>query len=359
VSAAVQTYRIDRSYDWNYAHGPSFPGRLPRVPRTPDKTFLGHPVRSRVGIAAGLLLNSRWIRLYSRLGFDILTYKTVRGRARRCHPMPNWVWIDRDAPLQVSRPDEVVRSTPRRPFDPALVTSAVSFGMPSRDPAIWTADVRRARRMLRPGQVLVVSVVASPEDGQDATAMVEDFARLAALAADAGAHTVEANLSCPNVSSAEGTVYLDPALSGRVARAMRHAAGRTPVALKAGHFGDARVLERFLREVAGHAAAVVLVNGITRRIVDRRGRPAFGRGREHAGILGHAIHQASVANVRAAKAIIERERLGLEVVAVGGVLSAGDAADYFEAGAHAVLAGAAPMFDPYLAVTFKEAHPEW
>ena len=43
---------------------------------------------------------------------------------------------------------------------------------------------------------------------------MRDFGDLAAMAREAGAQLVEANLSCPNVQSAEGELYHDAALSG-------------------------------------------------------------------------------------------------------------------------------------------------
>jgi predicted dehydrogenase len=88
------TYRTDRSYAWNYEHGPIWAGPMPVVPETPSKHFFGLEVASRIGISAGLLLNARWIGLYARCGYDILTYKTVRSRQRVCHPMPNWLFVD-------------------------------------------------------------------------------------------------------------------------------------------------------------------------------------------------------------------------------------------------------------------------
>ena len=41
----------------------------------------------------------------------------------------------------------------------------MSFGMPSRPPEVWRADVEATRKRLPPGKVLSVSVVASPEPG--------------------------------------------------------------------------------------------------------------------------------------------------------------------------------------------------
>ena len=46
------------------------------------RQFCGIPVQSPLGIPAGPLLNSRWLLYYASLGFDVLTYKTVRSSAR-------------------------------------------------------------------------------------------------------------------------------------------------------------------------------------------------------------------------------------------------------------------------------------
>ena len=55
-----QTYDISKSYQKTYDQGPLFVSpALPPQNTGPWKTFLGLPVRSRLGIAAGLLLNSR------------------------------------------------------------------------------------------------------------------------------------------------------------------------------------------------------------------------------------------------------------------------------------------------------------
>jgi len=355
----MNTYRIDRSYDWNYAHGPCFSGPMPEVPETPLKEFFGVPVRSRFGIAAGLLLNASWIALYGKLGFDLLTYKTVRSGYRACQRMPNWIYIDHDDPLDADRPDEVLVRARRRPSVGERTTSAVSFGMPSKAPEIWQPDARRAKASLALGQALIVSVVASPAAGEGPDSTVNDYARLAAMARDAGADVIEANLSCPNVCTSEGSVYLDPAVSKRVAMAMRDAAGDTPITLKAGLFQEYKALDALLRAVSGHADGIILVNGISRRVVNSDGTPAFGAGREVVGVLGRSIHSPCLANVRHAVETVEREQLGLKIVSVGGVLGVDDAKHYFDAGAYAVMMGAAPMFMPDLAVQFKDRHPEW
>ena len=146
----METYRRDRSYRWNYERGPGFRGPFPKIPATPQKDFFGSRVRYRLGVAAGILLNSKWIECYSRLGFDVLTYKTVRSRERPCYPLPNWVFVDSKKDLEAGS-DEILRITRRRPRDPAEVTSAVCFGMPSQPPEVWRRDVSRANSRIRRG----------------------------------------------------------------------------------------------------------------------------------------------------------------------------------------------------------------
>ena len=141
----LTTYRLDQTYDWNFQNGPEYDGAFPPVPATPQKDFFGIPVNSRLGIAAGLLLNSRWISTYARLGFDILTYKTVRSSYRRCYDLPNWILIDTEGQIDPGRLDESQVRRPGEPGEATMTTSSVSFGMPSRAPDEWMPDVGHGR----------------------------------------------------------------------------------------------------------------------------------------------------------------------------------------------------------------------
>ena len=352
-----ETYRRDRSYRWNYRHGPSFKGPFPRITDAAQKEFFGSKVNSRLGVAAGILLNSRWVECYSRLGFDILTYKTVRSSERPCYPLPNWVFVESVNDLE-SGSDEILRKARRRARDPAEVTSAVCFGMPSQPPEVWRKDVRRARGKLRRGQLLVVSVVGTPAEGGGEASLVEDFCRCARWADEAGADIVEANFSCPNVCTAEGSIYQAPGASGRLALALREALPSTPLFIKSGHFNDRRKLNRFYQSVAGSADAVVLVNGVSRRVLGEDGRPVFGAF-ERVGILGRAIHPAAVSNVSAAVEYCAGKSLEVKTIAVGGVTGIEDPGPFFEAGASGVVMGGVPMLDPLLADRMKRNHPDW
>ena len=350
----IQTYDIAKSYRENYDHGPNLSGVSVKVPATPEIECLGLKVNSRIGIAAGRLLNSKWMLAYSRLGYDLLTYKTVRSLHRPSFPRPNWVFVEDDGktcgPIYT-------RNGPGE--NPAQVSSAVCFGMPSMSPAVWRKDMAEAKAGLLPGQVLIASVTASPQPDWTPKQTAADFAQCANWAAESGADAIEANLSCPNVCSAEGSVYRDAAFSKLVAQAVRSSIGNRPLLLKIGYFAQQNELADFLREVSSAADGVTMVNGISRPVLTPEEKPAFGPSSAQAGVLGRSIHPHSVQAARASRQVIAEEGLALCLLAVGGASVAEDIADFFSAGADAVLMGSSPMYCPNLAAKAKSANPFW
>lgn len=349
----TQTYDIQQTYQYNYDRGPAFAAKPKAAPAGPMKTFLGLEVRSRLGISAGLLLNSKWLLGYAQRGFDILTYKTVRTSYRACYEPPNWVFVEAD------EGEGAVYATNRLPEDPARVSSAVCFGMPSMAPQTWREDVQRAKAALPAGKVLIVSVVATPDENAKPRAVAEDFAQCAAWAAEAGADVIEANFSCPNVCSKEGSIYTDAQLSRTIATAIRKSIGTKPLLIKAGQFGTTAKLKGFLKFVNGIADGITLVNAVSRPVLHPNGRPVFGDLFVKAGVLGRGIHKCCVESVKRAAEIIRTDNLKLTLVAVGGVSSDEDVQGFFDAGAAAVLMGSSPMYMPDIAAELKTRHPDW
>ena len=348
------TYDIHQTYQFNYDRGPVFPSQFGIPPSGgPLFDFLGLKVRSRIGIAAGILLNSKWILGYARRGFDILTYKTVRSSHRPCYPLPNWVFVD-----DSTADDGPVYVIEKPKGDPRQWSSAVCFGMPSMAPEIWREDIGRAKAGLGDAQILIVSVVATPPDNDVAadvrrrtlaSHIADDFAKCARWAADAGADVIEANFSCPNVCSAEGSIYMDADFSREIAQTIRDAIGTKPLLIKVGHYKEPESMRRLLLAVSGIANGITLVNAISRPVLYRDGRPAFGPKYLRAGVLGRAIHQPCLESVRQAATIIRENNLRLAIAAVGGVSQPQDAKDFFTAGANAVMLGSSPMYLPDIA----------
>jgi dihydroorotate dehydrogenase len=343
-TTALPRYDWRQSYDWNYEHAPA-PPTFEEPPVQGRWNYCGLPVASPLGLAAGPLLNGRWILYYAVLGFDVLTYKTVRGRFRACYSMPN---------LQ-----PVISSSLHRD-DAVLPTSeemdgswAVSFGMPSKDPDVWRTDVETTRRALPSHKILSVSVVATPEPDWTRDDLADDFARCAKWAVESGADCVEANFSCPNVSSADGQIFQQPEVAALVAARLREAVGRKPLLLKIGHVPDEALATDLCRLVAPHADTLVMVNCISAGVVDATGRAMFEA--QKRGIAGEAIREGALDQVRLFARVIRRERLGLKLVGVGGIGTANHVQAHIEAGCHAVQLATAAMLDPAIGLKIRPA----
>lgn len=334
-----QRYNIAESYDWNYDHAPGDPPRGLSVPAVPGSwTFCGLPVASPLGIPAGPLLNSRWILYYAALGFDVLTYKTVRSRYRASYPPPNLLPVEGRA---LSGDGAELRAAAAAHRD--IHSWAISFGMPSKDPAEWRADVERARRGLAPRQLLSVSVVASPEENWTMNMLASDFAQCAVWAADAGADVVEANLSCPNVCTKEADLYLAPDAAAEIASAIRARLPRhVPLALKIGLFPDEERAAALARAVAPFAAALATTNSISASV------------RDHFGGLKRGIGGAVTTRRCNEELAMLARHTSLKLIGVGGLMTAQDVRDRLAAGAEHVHLATAPMLMPGIGLSIRK-----
>ena len=352
------TYRIDRDFEWNFAHGPAFDGPWPDIPETPTKDFFGVPVRSRFGIAASLLCNARWLDVYAKLGFDLLSYKTVRLKPRTAHGLPTWRFLDEARTGELESVDAPQVTIPEIPARASEATVAGSLGVPSQPPEFWGPDIRKCRELIRPGQALIVSLVASAGPDTTVDSFLAEFEELAARVREAGAQVVEVNLSCPNVQKREGEAYRDPKFSGRVAKALRRGAGNLPLLMKVGGIEDPAAIQALLRAVDGTMDGVIMMNGLSRVVLDPSGAPTFGENRRRAGITGGAIYRFAMRQVRDAVSIVQRDGLSIKVIACGGATTPERVKSFMDAGAYAVLAATAIVWNPYLAVQVKQTYPE-
>ncbi len=256
-------YRVDRSYSWNYSHSPTLP-RVRRVPSGPGGKFLDHPLNSPIGIAAGPLLNSKWVEAYSRVGFDVLTYKTVRSMAMPAHALPNIRPVENREHAAIATRKTQIDSQP---------TLAVSLGMPSAEPEVWRKDVRRAKDRIGSGQVLIVSVVGTWAPGMDAEQLVQDYARCAAWAAEAGGDAIEVHLAVPDPFAEQPQlIYENIPLAAQILYRVRTTMPK-PVLAKLGVFRTPRVLHETATKLASWASGFVMTHGVRRRVVDGRATP--------------------------------------------------------------------------------------
>ncbi|MFT4552570.1 MAG: dihydroorotate dehydrogenase (NAD+) catalytic subunit [Chlamydiales bacterium] len=342
-------YDIYKSYAENVAEGPFFDEVLPKrvmPPKSEWVDFLGVKLASRVGVPAGPLLTSKWTNFAGDMGFDIVTYKTIRSKAFQGHPLPNVIYLDIDKPLENGKGS--VREAKDAPDPITNIAITNSFGMPSQTPEFLMEDIARGNAGLREGQVLVVSVVGGfcAERG-----FIDDFVYTAKLAKEAGAKIVEANFSCPNVSTGQGQVYLDVQSVFLIASRLVEVLGDTPLIIKVASFPDVQVMENvFIAAARAGARAVAGINTISKEVVNKKGEYSFGADRPTAGVCGAPIRKTALNFIREGRRIIEKEKLDMQLVGVGGITKEEHFLEFIEAGADVAQTATGMMWNPWMAM---------
>lgn len=346
-------YDITKSYLENAEHGPFFNGTIPKriFPYQETKSdFLGFSVTSCIGVAAGPLLNSKWIALAAKLGYDIPVYKTIRTKEHPSYKMPNVIYVDTHGPLHS---DDVTHSvkqilSPPKHIENLAITN--SFGMPSKSPAFLLEDIYHANTFLQEGQVMVVSVVGSVHAERS---FIEDFVAVATLAKAAGAKIIEANFSCPNVKTKEGCVYMSPSAVAEIGRALVKAIHPIPLIIKLGTFPSKQLLQEVLIAAAQNGVrAISGINSVRSKVVDSKGNFPLGPDRSTSGICGGPILPSAVRFITQSAEIIQKEKLDLTLIGVGGISLPEHFDSFFKAGANAAMTATGMMWDPYLAAKY-------
>ncbi|MBU1119188.1 dihydroorotate dehydrogenase [Patescibacteria group bacterium] len=349
-------YDIHKTYDENFAEGPFFDAEIPKREMPPKEDwidFLGINVASPLGVPAGPLLNSKWTTLASKLGFDIVTYKTIRTGEHPSQPAPNMVYVDTIGPIEERQINEEIPQKMNQPENMAMLAVTNSFGMPSQSEQYVLEDLSRAIGEIQEGQLLVASVVGTPRDGED---FVADFARAAALAKESGAKAIEANFSCPNVATGEGSIYTNPKTVHELCSRIVREIGDIPLLIKVGYFKDQEEMrETFVEAAKAGARGVSGINTIGMKVMDGD-KPALGEGRETSGVCGEPIQKLALAYVHAAREINDTQKLGLELVGVGGITLPEHFDLFLESGADVAMSATGMMWDPFLALRWHELH---
>jgi dihydroorotate dehydrogenase (NAD+) catalytic subunit len=348
-------YDIHKTYLENAEEGPFFSGPLPKRQMPPKEQwidFLGYRVASPIGVPAGPLLTSRWIDLAGKLGFDILTYKTIRSAEHPSHPLPNMVFVSTHAvaPHQKGAMTVTLSHHPSAHLEGLAVTN--SFGMPSKSPSFLREDIPRANTSLKEGQVMVVSVVGSVRSN---CTFIEDFIKTAQLAKEAGAKIIEANFSCPNVDKSQGCLYMNPPAVAEIAKGIVKAIAPVPLIIKVGIFpSEEQMRDTFIASAKAGVRAISGINTVSMAVVDAQGKSALGPQRLTSGICGGPIRNIALHFTEQAAKINTREKLDLTLIGVGGITLAEHFDLFLNAGAHAAMSATGMMWDPYLAARYHE-----
>lgn len=348
-------YDIEKSYLENLEEGPFFEGEIPERQLPPESEwidFLGFRVASAIGVPAGPLLNSRWVAFAAEMGFDILTYKTIRSKPQPAHPLPNMIYVETKGDLTPERYQETLTQASIPPKNMAVLAATNSFGIPSRDSAYLIEDIQRANNSLSSGQVMIVSVVGTPRAEED---FFDDFVKAARIALDGGAKIIEADLSCPNVLSCEGSLFTNPDAIFEISARMKQAMGAIPLVIKVGVIEEKEVLRQVMLAAAkGGVQAICGINTVSMKVVKEDGTPALGEKRLRAGVCGGPIRTAALDFIEKAHQVNKEERLGMEIMGTGGVTTPEQFEEFFNAGANIAMSAIGMLWDPYLAARYHQ-----
>lgn len=308
--------------------------------------FLGFKLNSPFGIAAGPLINSKFIKSAFEKSFDICVYKTVRTALYPCHPYPNVV------SAQVSRREDLIKDNPRLMMKDGFekpITITNSFGVPYRDPDLWQADIKKAMNYEGGGQILVCAFMGTAREGEMPEEFVADHALAAKLAKETGANILEVNLSCPNIGN-EGLICYDLDMTEKICKAIRKEIGETPLILKIGYYKNDKDVKKLAEIAHKYAQAVACINTIQAEIVDSDGKQALpgGLNRLRSGVAGAGIKWAGIDMVQKFKKIRQEFGYKYSIVGVGGVMTPEDFFEYKNAGADIVMSATGAMWNPHL-----------
>ena len=346
-------YDETKSYEKNYENGPFFDEAIPTIKYGNTRTKVwDFELNSPLGIPAGPLLNSNWIKLYGQLGFDMPTYKTVRSIERACHPNPNCVFVNPGRQIQLGEIPEL--TTIDRPEFIENLSITNSFGVPAKPATEWMADVQIANESLSAGQVMLLSFMGT--EGAEGRGLVEDYAYTASMAKEAGGKILETNYSCPNlVGSKAGAIYQDPESSSQISKAIRKAIGpNQPFMIKIGNlpYEELKAVVKANLPYVDGIAGINTMPGLVRNPDTSQALP--GEGRLRSGICGEAIREVSHNFVENLVQIKKELNADFVICGVGGMISPEDLDARLDAGADLVMSATAIMWDPWLAKRWHE-----
>lgn len=354
LSVSSPLYDINKTFEENF-NNLSFPliTPPPRVwpPKTKWVSLLDYALASRIGAAACAVTTGKGIALLAKLGFDVLTYKTIRRQAYPTHPLPNIVHINVDKLLDYSDLEQAIYEKDKFCTSADKVAISNSFGNGCLKPIVVMEDIAFAKKSLSEGQVLIVSVYG---EGDSATLMAKDFAEAALIAKEAGADIIELNFSCPNLLKSGEPLFCSAEHIYQITSHVVKCIGDIPILLKLGLLREQDSPNKVLIAAArAGVRGISAINSISMRVLNRKELPAFGK-RIYSGVSGDPIRQLALQCVKKLAQINQKEKLNLVILGMGGITLPEHFNEFFNVGANIALSATGMMWNPYLATHFHQ-----
>lgn len=348
----------------DYADNSTPPIELPptrRFPPDPRWTLLGHRISLPIGVPSSVLTaNSAWSSFYARLGYNVITTKTVRARQESAYidEPPNWLFAGDDLQLlsvedgahmyTAAHSLSVSSSSEKWPHDIRTFSTVNSFGVPSPPPDVWEEEVAKLLRFAGDDQLVIVSVAGDYDNLSEPNELAADFATAATMAADAGASVIELNLSCPNHDDQQPVCADEHLVEEVVQRCRSELRADVQLVVKMAYLPAER-LKSVVMRIADAVDGISGINTVpVRPVDDATGRSPFGR-RRVAGLSGFAIRDLARDFVKNLAALRREQALSFDILASGGVMTAEDALALWQLGADCVQSATGANFNIHLA----------
>jgi dihydroorotate dehydrogenase len=354
LSVSSPIYDINKTFEENFSN-PSFPSIRPPTRIWPDRTqwisLFGYSLASKIGAAACAATTGKGIALLAQLGFDVLTYKTIRRQAYPTHPLPNIVPVECEKLFDYSDLKEVLftRDKPEKINDKIAISN--SFGNGCLEPMVVMQDIAFAKNSLAEGQVLIVSVYG---EGESLPSMSQDFAAAALMAKEAGADIIELNFSCPNLMESGEPLYWNIEYVSQITACVTKCVGDIPILLKLGLIHEHESpLKLLISAARAGARGISAINSVSMRVLNKSHQSAFGK-RIFSGVSGYPIRQLALQCVKKLVQINQTEKLNLVILGMGGITIPEHFNEFLKSGADIALSATGMMWNPYLASQFHQ-----
>jgi dihydroorotate dehydrogenase len=352
-----------KTYYENWEQGPfnDFADGVVLPVGEPRFDYLGYKLSYPLGIAAGPLLNAKFVRAALEKGYDVPVYKTVRTRQKECNEWPNVLPVAVEGDLTLRKAEKGL-TVKKEYVEPLAITN--SFGNPSYPVDVWQKDIMELMAFVkdRAGQIVCGMIEGTRwEAGASEEDFVNDWVLAARLMKETGVHAIEANFSCPNEGDrVKRLLCYDADMSGRIAKAIKTEIGSLPLVIKISYFENEDELRDVVQKCGPSVQGIAAINTIPSAVYDEVGNQALPGGpwRLKSGICGSPIKWAGLGMARRLKKLREEFGMRYDIVGVGGVTVPADFKEYRDAGADVVMAATGAMWNPYLAKEIKEAYPD-
>lgn len=307
---SIVFYSENLIYDPTLSYDENFERNLPY--------FKESPICKNTKLGAGIAINSSYIYLFSTLGYEFITYKTVRSYEKESLSFPN---ILGKINGKWKLPDIIDWSN----YKIEAITN--SYGMPSKSPDFWINDINLAKKNLRTDQKLVLSFVGDN---------LENIIKTSDLADQTSADILELDASCPNDGS---FIYNNLELTEKSINSLQI---NKPLIIKVGPWNSYEETKKFCRKIGNEVYGIEAINGIKKTGFEKL------LGRSSCGVCGPEIFETSLQNIRWLSKAKKELDMSFKIFGIGGIHDEETSKKMFESGANVVGAVTAAMLDPKL-----------